>query len=131
MLRRLIHNLFRNSKYSNLGLAMALLGLDLWSMPRYFFWPPQYVSLMNDDGIDALAVFIGIGLLTYAAFGTHNNRIAGVLLVGSVAFISLIMVIELLHMVFIHQYRMGISTILCLYMILNIMDIAKNRNTRE
>ena len=130
-MKRLIHNLFKNSKYSNLGLAMVLLGGALWLMPRYFFWPPEYVSLMNDDGIDAIAVFVGVGLLVYAALSAHDNKIAGILLVGSAAFVTLIMVVEVLHMIFVSQFRMSVPAVLCLYMLLNILDIARNRNTRE
>ncbi|TSO25279.1 hypothetical protein FOD82_08550 [Lactobacillus sp. LL6] len=129
---KLIHNLLtKNSKYTNLGLAMLLMGLDLWSEPDYFFWPPQYAFLMNDNGIDGIAVIVGIGLLVYAGMNIHDNQVAGILLGISAAFVTMITGIEIMHMIFAGQLRMGIPAILGFYMVLNILQIARDRNTKR
>ena len=127
-----IHNLLiKNSKYANLGLAMLLMGADLWLEPNYFFWPPQYASLMNDNGVDGIAVIVGIGLLVYAGMDIHDNYVVGILLGISAAFVTTITCVEIMHMIFAGQLRMGIPAILGLYIVFNILQIARDRNTER
>lgn len=98
---------------------------------RLLFWPPQYAFLMNDNGIDGIAVIVGIGLLVYAGMNIHDNQAAGILLGISAAFVTMITGIEIMHMIFASQLRMGIPAILGFYMVLNILQIARDRNTKR
>lgn len=85
---------------------------------------------MNDDGLDAIAVVLGIGLVIYAAKNIHDNLIAGILLSGSAGFVSLITVIEVIHFAFAGFESMKLTLILSLYLLARILILARNRNTR-
>lgn len=131
---KLFKNLIHNSKYSFLGLSMILLGWDLYNTPNYFFWPPRYADLMNDNGIDAIAIMIGLGLIIYAGAGMHNNTLISWLLGIAVAFATVIFCVEIMHSIFggfIGHRFMGIPAILALYMVGSILQIARDRDTEK
>ena len=66
MLKKLIANLKHNFQIFAIGATFSAMGLLLWTDHKYFFWPPQYAGIMNDDGLDAIAVAVGVGLMYYA-----------------------------------------------------------------
>lgn len=128
-MKKLLHRL--NSWYSLIGFVIVAIGLDLWTNEHYFFWPPQYKSLMNNDRIDAVATFIGIGLIAYALFNVRSNWIISILLGLSTAFMTVIAVALYLHMVFAGQSKMNIPLTFCLGFIWLILKVAANRSTKE
>src|SRR5699024_283807 len=90
MLKKLIANLKHNFQIFAIGSAFSAMGLLLWTDHRYFVWPPQYAGLMNDDGLDAIAVAVGVGLMYYALKDEKNNTVAGILLSITAGFTGLI-----------------------------------------
>ena len=127
-MQTLLHRL--NSWYSIIGVLITAIGLDLWTNEHYFFWPPQYVSLMNDDRIDAIATFVGISLIIYALTGAHNNWVIGILLGLSAAFMTIIAIAFYLHMTFAGQDKMSLSFAFGVVFILIILKVANSRNTK-
>ncbi|MBD5430886.1 MAG: hypothetical protein HDR41_00200 [Lactobacillus sp.] len=131
MLRKLLHNLNTHFWDALIGLGIAIIGVDLWTNEHYFFWPPQYTTLMNDDRIDAMAVLIGVGLIIYALIGKNNNTILGIFLGLSVAFMTLIAIAFWIHMTFARQSMLSIPLTLAIVFIIAILRVAFNHNTKD
>nr|DAS87140.1 MAG TPA: hypothetical protein [Caudoviricetes sp.] len=106
------------------------MGLLLWTDHKYFFWPPQYAGLMNDDGLDAIAVAVGVGLMYYALKNEENNTLAGILLSVAAGFTSLVACIQLIHAIFAGRAPMGLGFILSCFLLTEILYTARTRNTR-
>lgn len=128
-MQTLLHRL--NSWYSIIGGLITAIGLDLWTNEHYFFWPPQYISIMNDDRIDAIATFVGIMLIFYALANLHNNWLIGILLGLSTAFMTVIAIAFYLHMTFAGADKMSLPLAFSLGFIWIILKVANNRNTKE
>lgn len=122
----MFRNLFKNSWYSIIGLGMILIGSTLWHDERHFFYPPQYAGIMNADWIDAIAVFLGIGLLILASIDSTNKALAGIVLSSSAGFITLITLVEFFHMWFAGVFRFDIPIAYGLIFLLVIMNVARN-----
>ncbi|MCT7894385.1 hypothetical protein [Lactobacillus gasseri] len=130
MTKQLLVNLKRNFQIFNIGLAFSAMGLLLWTDHKYFFWPPQYAGLMNDDGLDAIAVAVGVGLMYYALKNEENNTLAGILLSVAAGFTSLVACIQLIHAIFAGRAPMGLGFILSCFLLTEILYTARTRNTR-
>lgn len=127
--RKWLHSLALNEKYTSLGFIFIAIGIVLWTDDHYFFWPPQFVALMNDDVIDAIATFIGIGLVYYAAAGKHNNTLVSLLLGGATAIAVLITFAQFLHVVFVGFGSMKVGLFLSLFLLEKTLVTARKRNT--
>lgn len=108
-------NLLQNSKndtiFIYIGLVMLTVGISLWINQSYFFFPPQWNSLMNNNGLDGIAVACGLGLIIYAFDNNKNRKLRGILLGYSSAFVGLMALMELWHAILAGQTRM-IETII-------------------
>ena len=124
MLKKLIANLKHNFQIFAIGAAFSAMGLLLWTDHKYFFWPPQYAGIMNDDGLDAIAVSVGVGLMYYALKNEKNNTVAGILLSITAGCTGLI------HAIFAGKTPMGLGFILSCYLLAEVLYTAKTRNTR-
>ncbi|CCI86959.1 hypothetical protein [Lactobacillus gigeriorum] len=122
----MFRNLIKNSWYSIIGLGMVLIGSTLWGDEHHFFYPPQYAGIMNADWIDAIAVFLGIGLIVLAFVDSSNKALAGMILSCSAGFISLITLVEIFHMWFAGVFRFDVPIAYGLIFLLVIMNVAKN-----
>lgn len=130
-LQSLLDNIRNNELYILIGLALIGLGVVLWSNCNYFFYPPEYKLIMNDDGLDAFGVAIGAGLIIYGLIDEHSNKIAGVLLALAAFFVATITIMELIHVLAVHQVRMNVSIVSNIFLIAVIMYTAKNRDTKR
>ena len=130
MNKQLLVNLKHNFQIFIIGLACSAMGLLLWPDHKYFFWPPQYAGLMNDDGLDAVAVAVGLGLIYYAIKNEKSNTAAGVLLSIAAGFTSLVACIQLIHAIFAGRAPMGLGFILSCFLLAEILYTARTRNTR-
>lgn len=110
---------------------MAVCGVDLLTNEHYFFWPPQFVSLMNDDRIDVIVIIVGVGLILYAMFGIHSNAIISILLGLAAAIGALIAFAFYIHMVYARQAMLSIPLVLALFFVAVVLKVALNRNTRN
>ena len=125
MLKKLIANLKHNFQIFAIGAAFSAMGLLLWTDHKYFFWPPQ-----NDDGLDAIAVAVGVGLMHYALKNEKDNTVAGILLSITAGFTGLIACVQLIHAIFAGKATMGLGFILSCYLLAEVLYTAKTRNTR-
>lgn len=127
MLNRLKHN----ELYVLIGLALIGIGVALWCDNWYFFYPPQWQTYMNDNGLDALGVAIGIGLIIYSMIDEHNNQVAGFLLGAAAFFVASLVVLEVIHVILAHQFRMTNTVIGNLFLLSVIMYVARHRDTNH
>lgn len=130
MNKQLLVNLKHKFQIFIIGLACLAMGLLLWTDHKYFFWPPQYAGLMNDDGFDAVAVAVGLGLIYYAIKNEKSNIAAGMLLSIAAGFTSLVACIQLIHAIFAGQAPMFLGFILSCFLLAEILYTARTRNTR-
>lgn len=85
---------------------------------------------MNDDGLDAIAVAVGLGLIYYALKDEKNNTLAGILLSIAAGFTGLVACIQIIHAMFAGRAPMGLGFILSCFLLAEILYTARNRNTR-
>lgn len=85
---------------------------------------------MNDDGLDAVAVVTGFGLIYYAVTNEKSNTVAGVLLSISAGFTGLVACIQLIHAIFAGQASMFLGFILSCFLLAEILYTARTRDTR-
>lgn len=130
-LKQLLHNLRGNEWYVIIGAVTTAIGYNLLTNEHFFFWPPQYSSLMNDDRLDAITLCIGLGLIIYSAVGKHVNSVISVLLGLATANYTVIAVILWIHMQFAGQCKFNLPLALCIGWILVILKVAKSRNIRR
>lgn len=129
-MKHLLTNLNRNFQILAIGATLSAMGTLLWTNHDYFFWPPQYVGVMNDDGLDAIAVAIGLGLTYCALKNEQNNTLVGILLSVAASFTGLVACIHIIHAIFASRPPMGLDFILSCFLLAEILYTAKNRNTR-
>lgn len=127
----ILNNLRKNELYVLIGAALIALGVTLWCDGSYFFYPPEYMGIMNDDGLDAMGVFIGITLVIYGLFDVQDGKIAGLVLALAVFFVGAITVMQLVHVLAVGQFRMVTNIIGNIFIIAVIMHVARERNTRR
>lgn len=130
MTKQVLVNLKHNFQIFIIGLACSAMGILLWTDHTYFFWPPQFAGLMNDDGLDAVAVVTGFGLIYYAVTNEKSNTVAGVLLSISASFTGLVACIQLIHAIFAGQAPMFLGFILSCFLLAEILYTARTRDTR-
>lgn len=122
------HNAKLNHSYVAIGLVIAAIGLLLWTHHQYFFWPPSFKAIMNDEGLDAIGTFTGIGLIVFGVMDDKNNTIAGILLSVAAGWMGIIACIQLFHAAFLKNAEMALGFILCLFVIDRILMLARCRN---
>lgn len=104
--KELLHNSRNNTIFIYIGLTLIAIGIALWLDTTYFFFPPQWNAVMNDNGLDGVAVACGLGLIFYAFDETKNRKVRGILLGYASAFVGLMVLMELWHATLAGETRM-------------------------
>ena len=131
LIKQLLYNLKHNDWYVIIGAVTIAIGYSLLTNEHFFFWPPQYSSLMNDDRLDVITLCIGLGLIIYSIIGKHINGVISVLLGLAAANYTVIAVILWMHMQFAGQYKFNVPLALCVGFILVILKVAQSRNVER
>ena len=125
---KVLHNLKQNRWKFTIGLLVLAIGLCLLATPDYFFWPPQYKNLMNDDGIDVFIIISGLLLILYSLSNLHSNKIASVLLAISAAIVASITFIEIIHWQFAGMFRNNLTIVLAIFAVVVIFLVSYDRS---
>lgn len=99
-LNQLLHQLRANTPYLIISLMIFFKGLGFCLNRRFFFYPPNFVWLMNNVFLDYSMMVAGVALLVYICSRYNNNRVLGVILGVITALIAIITSIEIEHVVF-------------------------------
>lgn len=127
-LQKAWHNAKLNHSYIAIGLVIAAIGLLLWTHHQYFFWPPSFKAVMNDEGLDAIGTFTGIGLIAFGLLDDKNNTTSGILLSVAAGWMGIIACIQFFHAACLRNAEMALGFIFCLFVIDRILFLARYRN---
>jgi len=111
MLRRLCHNIDNNFVQFVIGASIIAIGASLWLDRNYFFWPPELTKAMNDQRLDLIIIFLGLGLLVMAMTGNRNRAWQQIFLILSGSVIFMLACTQVWHAYLAHEFRMGHTVI--------------------
>lgn len=118
-----------NTSFILIGLTLLALSLSFLSDRNFYFYPPEWAPTFNDLRIDIIAMITGILLMICGFFNIKNDFLVGLLLAIAAAFVSFMLVIELIHIYFVSYFRLKPSIILDMYFLANIMLTAYYRRS--
>nr|DAL95038.1 MAG TPA: hypothetical protein [Caudoviricetes sp.] len=129
-LKKAVTNLLSSPLHAIVGLDLLATGLMLLTHQRYFFWPPNWETLLkieNNSAVGIVGIAIGIGLIGWSVGFLENTRANQVLLALSAAYLTWLGFNELMHAIFapLSTPRMIMSGFQDLIMVLLSLYLAK------
>jgi hypothetical protein len=107
-----------------LGSLLTALGIVLLVNDSFFYWPPEWQWLFNNDLVDAFAIMVGIGLIAFVFAGGRSQLANAVLLACSAFFLMMLTVLQLGHVLVMHDYSRLLSIIALIGWLLVIQYLA-------
>ncbi len=126
-LKQYLLNLKINSLQTIVALAIIAIGGSLWYDRHYFFWPPNLQSTLNDWRIDILILLLGLALLLITMFRPDNTLLVRTLLVICGGIVLGLAGLQLGHILFTSEFRMGHTVIGDIVLFLLILHVAHDR----
>lgn len=129
-LKKAVTNLLSSPLHAIVGLDLLATGLMLLAHQRYFFWPPNWETLLkieNNSAVGIVGIAIGIGLIGWSVGFLETTRANQVLLALSAAYLTWLGFNELMHAIFapLSTPRMIMSGFQDLIMVLLSLYLAK------
>lgn len=106
------------------GLLIAGLAICFLIDRTYFFYPPSLAPAWNNIYFDVTGLIAGLILLTCGVFNLHVDLLVKLGLGISVAFLTVLLVAEMFHVVGAGYFRFHPVVIFEIYAIANLMQIA-------
>ena len=107
-----------------LGLLLASMGIVLLVNDSFFYWPPEWQWLFNNDLVDAFAIIVGIGLIAFVFAGGKSQLANAVLLACAAFFLMMLVVLQLGHVLVFHDYSRLLSIVAIVAWLLVIQYLA-------
>lgn len=107
-----------------LGLLLTSMGIVLLVNDSFFYWPPEWQWLFNNDLVDAFAIIAGIGLIAFVFAGGKSQLVNAVLLACAAFFLMMIVVLQLGHVLVVHDYSRLLSIVAIVAWLLVIQYLA-------
>lgn len=107
-----------------LGSLLTAFGIVLLVSDSFFYWPPEWQWLFNNDLVDAFAIMVGIGLIAFVFAGGRSQLANAVLLACSAFFLMMLTVLQLGHVLVMHDYSRLLSIIALIGWLLVIQYLA-------
>ena len=120
-------NLRINNLQVIIALAMMAIGGSLWYDRHYFFWPPNLHGALNDWRIDIFILLVGIMLLVSTALRPDDTVLIRTLLVICGGIVLGLAFLQLGHIIFTSEFRMGHTVIGDVVLFLLILHVAHDR----
>lgn len=101
--KKAVANLLNNPLHAIVGLDLIVTGLMLLTHHRYFFWPPNWQTLLNIENnsiVGLVGITIGIGLICWGIGFLKRIRANQFLLALSAAYLTWLGFTELMHALF-------------------------------
>lgn len=117
-------NLRINNLQVIIALAMMTIGGSLWYDRHYFFWPPNLQGTLNDWRIDIFILLVGIMLLVSTALRPDDTVLIRTLLVLCGGIVLGLAFLQLGHIIFTSEFRMGHTVIGDVVLFLLILHVA-------
>ncbi|CCI81747.1 hypothetical protein [Lactobacillus hominis] len=103
---------------------MALFGLILLINDHFFLWPPEWSDFFNNDWVDAYAIAVGVGLISFVLAGGKSQLANAILLTCTMVFLTVITVLSsglfLLH----RDYGQFVYVVGFLYEMSDVLKLA-------
>ncbi|WP_276804577.1 hypothetical protein [Lactobacillus hominis] len=122
-------NLKLNPLHLILGLVIASMGTALLINDSFFYWPPEWQWFFNNDLVDAIALAIGIGLIAFVVAGGKSQLANAILLALSAFFLTMLTVLQIGHVLVVHDYSRILSIIAMIGWLLVIQYLAMHSKT--
>lgn len=106
------------------GLLIVSLAVCFIVDRTFFFYPPALAPTWNSICFDATGLIAGLVLLMCGVFNLHVDLLVKLGLGISVAFLTVLLVAELFHVVGAGYFRFHPSIIFEIYSIVNLMELA-------
>lgn len=107
-----------------LGLLLTSMGIVLLVNDSFFYWPPEWQWFFNSDLVDAFAIIVGIGLIAFVFAGGKSQLANAVLLACAAFFLMMIVVLQLGHVLVVHDYSRLLSIVAIVAWLLVIQYLA-------
>ena len=106
------------------GLLIVSLAVCFIVDRTYFFYPPALAPAWNNIYFDVTGLIAGMILLTCGVFNLHVDLLVKLGLGISVAFLTLLLVAEMFHVVGVGYFRCHPAIIFEIYSVVNLMQLA-------
>ncbi len=106
------------------GLLIVSLAVCFIVDRTYFFYPPALAPAWNNIYFDTTGLIAGLTLLTCGAFNLHVDLLVKLGLGISVAFLTVLLVAEMFHVVGAGYFRFHPAIIFEIYSVVNLMQLA-------
>ena len=119
-----LHNKLNRWNFIKTGLLIAGLAICFLIDRTYFFYPPSLAPAWNNMWVDIIGLLAGVDLILCGAMNIHVDLLVKLGLGVSVAFLTVLLVAALFHVVGIGYFRFHPAILFELYAIVNLMQIA-------
>lgn len=106
------------------GLLIVSLAVCFIVDRTYFFYPPALAPAWNNICFDATGLIAGLVLLMCGVFNLHVDLLVKLGLGISVAFLTVLLVAEMFHVVGAGYFRFYPAIIFEIYSVVNLMQLA-------
>ena len=106
------------------GLLILSLAVCFIVDRAFFFYPPALAPTWNSICLDATGLIAGLVVLMCGVFNLHVDLLVKLGLGISVAFLTVLLVAEMFHVVGAGYFRFHPSIIFEIYSIVNLMELA-------
>lgn len=117
--------------FAKTGILIACLSLCFIYDRSFFFYPPQMAPVWNNLALDFTGLAAGIVLILCGALGWNNNFVVAVTLAVTAAFLTVLIVAELFHIIGDGYFRFHPDIAFQLYTIWNVLQLAYERNPQK
>ncbi|MDY3300182.1 hypothetical protein FOF70_06780 [Lactobacillus gasseri] len=100
------------------------MGIVLLVNDSFFYWPPEWQWFFNNDLVDAFAIIVGIGLIAFVFAGGKSQLANAVLLACAAFFLMMLVVLQLGHVLVVHDYSRLLSIVAIVAWLLVIQYLA-------
>lgn len=107
-----------------LGGLLIAWGIVLLVDDSFFYWPPEWQWLFNNDLVDAFAIIVGVGLISFVFAGGRSQLANAVLLACSAFFLMMLTALQLGHVFVVHDYSRLLSIVALIGWLLVIQYLA-------
>lgn len=113
------------------GLLIAILAISFLIDRTYFFYPPNLAPAWNNMWVDTIGLLAGVDLVLCGVFNLHVDLLVKLGLDISVAFLTVLLVAGMFHVVGAGYFRFHPAIIFEIYSVINLMQLAFEYQPRD
>lgn len=106
------------------GALLIALGICFLLDRNFFFWPPSLAPAWNSIWVDSIGLACGVIMAFIGITGKYTDFLVKLVLGVSAAFLTVLLIAEMFHIVGVGYYRFHPAVIFEIYAIVNLMQMA-------